>query len=766
MLAFLGISSFAVLAAAVAMYSFIKAGNALERITQDRVPATIASQQLSRQAERIVAIAPALLTVNDYAEHARLSQRIAAELEILDKQLDQLTALDVSPERLGLIGNLVFQIRVNLSSVDTMVFNYLVLAERRTDLLRDLSFTDLSSRRLLAPGLLVMDAKLDEVRRQLAPDVSTSLAARDIGELARPIIELAPLQAAQTQVGDVNDTLIKMASAPSLPDLEVLGHPLRRSLDQLSRSIQQMEPGLGARMHQKLVEFRNFAAGKNSLTRVRQLELAQLEQMQTLLDQNSEISRQLTESVDQLVSAAIVDIDQANREALAVQQTSTTIMILVVLLSLFCSAMIVWLYVGRNLIGRLTGLNRSMMEIAGGNLEARIPDGGSDEISHMADALVVFRDTALEVRETNLREIRAARQRLTDAIESIDEAFALYDREGRLVLCNNRYRDLFSPVGDAIAPGTPFETIIRRAAESDLIDFEGEHPEQWVEKRIRLFDKPGGPHQERLRDGRWLQIDESKTEDGSTVAVYADITELVKQSQKLEQWNRDLEKRVANQVEELHKVEQLKRYFPPQLTDVIVSDQGAAVFEDHRREISVIFCDLRGFTAFSSMAEPEEEMRVLREYHGVICPLIFEFGATLEHFAGDGVMAFLNDPIPYPDHVARAIRMADAMRSGMHRLREEWQRREIDLGFGIGIGTGYATLGKIGTETQFHYAAIGSVANLAARLCDMAKHDQILIPQRVYAEVEDDFEVEPVGELKLKGFPKPVTTFNVTGLKA
>ena len=199
---------------------------------------------------------------------------------------------------------------------------------------------------------------------------------------------------------------------------------------------------------------------------------------------------------------------------------------------------------------------------------------------------------------------------------------------------------------------------------------------------------------------------------------------------------------------------------------MIVSDREADLLEDHRREITVIFCDLRGYTAFSSTAEPEEEMRVLREYHGVICPLIFEYGATLEHFAGDGVMAFLNDPIAYDDHVSRAVRMADAMRSGMHELLREWRRRGIHMGFGIGLGTGYATLGKIGTQTQFHYAAIGTVANLAARLCDEAQHDQILIPSRIRSEIERDFDTERVGELELKGFPEAVTVFNVVGVRS
>jgi adenylate cyclase len=180
----------------------------------------------------------------------------------------------------------------------------------------------------------------------------------------------------------------------------------------------------------------------------------------------------------------------------------------------------------------------------------------------------------------------------------------------------------------------------------------------------------------------------------------------------------------------------------------------------------VVFCDLRNFTEFSSTAEPEEQLRVLREYHNAVGSLIFRFEATLEHFAGDGVMAFFNDPVPCPDPAARAIKMAIAMRGEVGELRKKWEKRGFELGFGVGIALGYATLGQVGFEGQFHYMAIGSVANLASRLCDQAKDGQILITQRVYADVEDMAEVEPVGELTFKGFHNPVPAYQVLEMNA
>lgn len=215
----------------------------------------------------------------------------------------------------------------------------------------------------------------------------------------------------------------------------------------------------------------------------------------------------------------------------------------------------------------------------------------------------------------------------------------------------------------------------------------------------------------------------------------------------------------------INRVSQLKRFFSPQLAELIVSSGEEKLTESHRREITVVFCDLRNFTEFSSVAEPEEAMRVLQEYYKVIGSLLHRFEATIEHFAGDGLMAFFNDPLPCPDPDARAVRMAVMMQQDVGKLIEAWRKRGIKLGFGIGISSGYATLGHIGSEEQFHYAAIGSVANLASRLCDEARSGQILITEAVLAEVGELAEVESIGELSLKGFPKPVPVLHVVGLK-
>jgi class 3 adenylate cyclase/CheY-like chemotaxis protein len=238
-----------------------------------------------------------------------------------------------------------------------------------------------------------------------------------------------------------------------------------------------------------------------------------------------------------------------------------------------------------------------------------------------------------------------------------------------------------------------------------------------------------------------------------------------RQAAQLGEWNRTLEARVQEQVGQLERLDRLKRFFSPQLAELIVSGGAEDPLKSHRRDITVVFLDLRGFTAFAETAEPEELMGVLREYHAEMGRLVLAHEGTLERFTGDGMMIFFNDPQPVPNPAERAVRMALAMRDRIVDLRAGWQKRGYGLDFGVGIAQGYATLGAIGFEGRWDYGAIGTVTNLAARLCADAQPGQILVSKRVVAAVEDMVEVEAVGELHLKGFLKPVPTFRVLGLR-
>jgi adenylate cyclase len=240
--------------------------------------------------------------------------------------------------------------------------------------------------------------------------------------------------------------------------------------------------------------------------------------------------------------------------------------------------------------------------------------------------------------------------------------------------------------------------------------------------------------------------------------VYAQATELA-------DLNRDLEQRVADQLGEIERMSRLKRFLAPQIAQLVLTAGDEKVLESHRRDVTIVFCDLRGFTAFAETAEPEEVMTVLREYHDGLASLIHAFEGTLERFAGDGLMVLFNDPLPCPDPCERAVKMAVEMRARVQELTNKWRKYGHDLGFGMGIAHGYATLGRVSSEGRFDYTAIGRVVNLAARLCGEAKSGQILIEAKVFAAVEGLAELEEVGEVTLKGFHRPVLAHNVKTLR-
>jgi adenylate cyclase len=237
------------------------------------------------------------------------------------------------------------------------------------------------------------------------------------------------------------------------------------------------------------------------------------------------------------------------------------------------------------------------------------------------------------------------------------------------------------------------------------------------------------------------------------------------QAAQLAEWNRSLEQRVAQQVAEIERIGRLRRYLAPQIAELVLSTGDEHVLVTRRREITVVFCDLRGFTAFTETAEPEEVTKVMTEYHACIGPVIHKFEGTLERFTGDGAMIMFNAPLPCPDPSPRAVRMAIAMREGVAELGSKWRKHGHELGFGVGIAQGYATLGPIGFEGRFDYTAMGTVVNLAARLCSEARSGQILVDRKVHAAIETVAELEEAGELTLKGLHRPVPAFNVRALR-
>jgi PAS domain S-box-containing protein len=612
LLAFFGVSAFAVLAAAAGLYAFGQVGDALERITARRVPAALASLELSRQAERIAAVAPALLAATSKAQHNQVSSSIAADLKHLEKLLGKVKGSAVDAVTLADLEPAVRGLHDSLDRLDALVARRIELADRKDKLIQRLSVAAVTAQRLIGPGVLVMDSKTAAWRRAEAESAKGADAkATATTALAQTIVSYLPMQKAQLEVSAINNTLLGAGSAPTPADVQLLSFPLQRSLATLEELLPQLDSILRQRLALRVAEFRRLAGGPGSILQARTDELSIVADGERLLAENSTLSRRLTAAVDALVIAADHDIHNAGGEALAVQRFGSAVLLGVVFLSLVSSFLIVWLYVDRKLIARLTALSDSMLAIAGGKLRAPLPaSGGRDEIGRMAEALAIFQDTAIEVEEHNLREVASARQRLIDAIESISEGFSLYDAEDRLVLCNTRFRELYPGIEDSLQPGTRFSTIARTAADRHLIRDAMGRVEEWLERRLALHRDPPGPHLQAQSDGRWIQVNERKTQVGGTVGVFTDVTELKQTEQALLAAQARLRHLLSTSPSVLYSFEAKGEYAP-----TFVSDNVRELLGYEPSEY------LEGPAFWLEQVHPDDLPRILPQY-----PRLFETG--------------------------------------------------------------------------------------------------------------------------------------------
>ena len=757
LLAFFGISAFAVFAAAAAMYAFLQVGEALDQITQKRVPAALASQQLSRQAERVVAMAPAFLSVTTLTEHEQLSSRIAAEVERLEGLLSDVKRSSISAKYLNLIESAVERLVSNLTSLGTVVSEQLEASERKAELLRQLSNTHAATRRLLEPGLRVMEADLSRLRKTIDDEaIPSDQRSQTMARVAQSIATLQPLQKAQFEESTINDTLLRASTSQSA-ELPILSFPLERSVSSLESLAADMDQRVRSRMSRRIKEFRSFMEGPKSILRARQRELEIKKNARLLLDGNVSLSRHLTDVVDRLVAGATEDIEVANRDALSVQQWSTGVLLALVGLSLISSVLIVWLYVGRNVIARLKALSDSMLAIAGGNLRASLPaTSGGDEISRMAEALTVFRDTAVEVEEKNLREIEQAQRRLLDAIENTSEGFAFYDAQDRLVICNSQYKEMLYPGVDlSFEPGMKYESIIRRAAEDGFIPSATGRIDDWVAERLERRRNPGEPHIQERRGGQWILVSERRTADNGTVTIYSDITELKQREEELAE--------KSNALEQLSN--QLAKYLSPQVYDTIFRSKQEIMIVSSRKKLTVFFSDIANFTETADRLQSEELTQLLNHYLTEMSQIALDYGATIDKYVGDAIVIFFGDPETkgVKEDALACVKMAIAMRKRMDELQHIWRGSGMGkpLHSRMGIHTDYCTVGNFGSETRMDYTIIGGGVNLASRLETAATPGEVLISYETYAHVSDQVACEEHGEIDVKGIAYPVATYRV-----
>jgi PAS domain S-box-containing protein len=530
LLCFTLVSGFSVVAALTANYSFHEVGKVLDLITTHRLPTALSAGELARSVEKIVAIAPRMLNARDERQKLQVRQQLDEESEELNRLLSTLRdTLDA--REFETIAPAVSTLRNNLNKLEAAVSENLRLEQQKEKLLQNLERDYFAFERAITPRLLRAKARLSQLQNAAAVN-----QAVDSERLLEASTSLQPLQLLHFEMRTFYDSLLRIATETRRNDLALLVFPAERSRDRALALLRDVPGEARASLETLMDSVFQYLSEPQSLMAQRELEFESAERGVEFASENKLLSQRLTLGVDRLVNNALSDIKSANSDALKVQQDGQVFMITVVVLALLCSALIVWLYVDRRLVSRLDLLSANMTSIAEGDFDKPIVDPADDEIAHMARALEGFRKTAIEVEEYNLRELNEARVQLNNAIESISEGFCLFDRDDRLILQNNHYRELFGL--DDSHLGSSFESLLRRAMGTHRIsvaDQEDDYNDQedYYQKRLAHHRNPPGPYVQKLHDGTWLRITERKTDNHSTVAIYSDITEIKQHEEAL-----------------------------------------------------------------------------------------------------------------------------------------------------------------------------------------------------------------------------------------
>jgi len=543
--------------------------------------------------------------------------------------------------------------------------------------------------------------------------------------------------------------------------LEPLNDRFVAAKERIERTLRQLPPSLGDRKVQKAAStLIDLSRGDDGIFALRRAELQQIAIAQSALEGSRELAVRLGDEVAGLVTAARAASNVAASRSAQAINSGEVLMMIITVASVVGAVIVMLYYVVPWIIRPLESITRAMTDLAAGDTSVDIPGRErSDELGRMAQALGVFRDTAIEVQKSNLKEIRETRRRLSEAIESISEAFSLYDNEDRLVACNSKYRMLFYPdAADESIVGMTFETLIRRAAErGDIIDVQG-RIEEWMEERLARHRNPSSAFLQRRSEGRWFIVSERKTDDGGIVAVYSDVTELKHREEELSV--------KTNALEQLSG--QLAKYLSPQVYESIFTGRSEVKVTSRRKKLTIFFSDLEGFTETTEKLESEDLTQLLNHYLTEMSKIALQFGGTIDKYVGDAILIFFGDPETQgvkADAVA-CVSMAIAMRKRMRELDSVWRASGIEKPprCRTGINTGFCTVGNFGSEERMDYTIIGSGVNLACRLEQMAPPGEILISYETYAQVKDQVCCEERDQIHVKGISRPVSTYQVVDL--
>ncbi len=757
--AFFGISMFAVFAAAAALYSFLEVVKIISQISEFEAPAAMGSLELSRQAEQMVGAAPALLTAATEGEREQIWAVFSAEGERLDQMMLDLKAGRGSGDSsVDLIGWSVSGLRSNLEELNSLVARRLIFDRNLEDLANNFRKSHGNLQRLLSTAMAELEYEI-EISRVMGADSgpATDAQTSQNAQLAGLMAARTSLQNADRHVATIYNVLLEVKLAKQPEQFAVLAIQAQVALGVFESITGTLGSELAEALKVDIHQIRETIEGPANVFSGLEGQYFAIEKAREVLIDNSVLSSELTATVDQLVAISRNNIADSFLEAASVQQMSKLALMLIVALSLISSVLIVWLYVGRNLIARLTELSVCMESVAGGDLKMRLPDSRvDDEIGRMTKALTIFRDTALEIEEGNLREIGQSRQRLLDAIESVSEGFCYYDSNDRLVVANSNYRSLMYPgAEDTVVEGMTFEEVVRKSAERGYVKDAENRIDEWVAERMAQHRQPGAPNIQQRGNGRWVMVSERRTGDGGTVTIYSDITELKQREDELTDKSNSME-RLSNQI---------SKYLSPQVFDSIFTGKREVKVASHRRKLSIFFSDIAGFTETADQLESEDLTKLLNHYLTEMSDIATEYGATIDKYVGDAIVIFFGDPETRgtKEDALACVKMAIAMRQRLTELQGIWRDSGISkpLQCRIGINTGFCTVGNFGSEARMDYTIIGSGVNLASRLEGAATPGEILVSHETYAMVKDQIHCDSAGMIELKGISHPVETYRV-----
>ena len=755
-LTFVSLAVLAAISGAVSHGVLDRVSATVEHLAHDAVPQIDVATRIAELGAQFAATAPSLSA-------SRSPEERSAAREAIDRRRSELMTLipDVAMADLGL-QEAADSLSARLVELDTAVERRLRAQGRREDATASLARAQADFISELEP--LVDDTVFDLVMEAEPAERDNTVSGRQASDTADFALFLNAVLQLRAEGALVAGLLSESASALDTVDLNPLRERHLSASDRMRRALEDVTAGSGGHdeLRASAERILGFGDGADGIIALRAAELDAVASESAALAAARRATVALAETTTSLVARTRAISEQAAENSERTVRIGRFIVNgLTVLIVLIALAVMIF-YVGRRIVAPIESIAQAASRLARGDTSTTIPERGrGDEIGNMADALGVFRDAAIRIQETNLAEIQDGRRRLADAIESISEAFSLYDGEDRLVIANSKYGQLLHPgIADRIRPGLTFEEIIRMSLANGFVQVEDGNVEAWVAERLDRHRNPRGPHTHQRGDGRWILVSERQTRENGIVAVYSDITDMKQREEELAAKTTALESLSSK----------LSKYLSPQIYESIFSGRSEVAVASRRKKLTVFFSDIEGFTETTDRLESEELTQLLNQYLTEMSRIALKHGATIDKYVGDGMMIFFGDPESRgtKEDALACVRMAIEMQERMRDLSRAWQEAGLapSLQIRMGIHTGFATVGNFGSDDRLDYTIVGGAVNVASRLETASAPGAITLSHETYALVRDEIDCRSLGDLHLKGLAYSVSAYEVTSLRS